>query len=623
MENVKEILQKLHKKYKNYEERVLSGLNTEVIKYKYEKKENVVLGLVLKNGSDSIYAHIKTIYLFDNKKKVYYLDNDNVVEVTNVISILTMKGFSVNESYNVASIFSKLFSSLSPYVLINYEPRTLRNLGDVIDFYQAKEPAKTRGEVQRRIDKLISSYSLKNYDTLGKVVSHRYHVDAYGFYEIKTGCKLEYIEKRLCVVRMFFLSPNPVEFSRIYIDDKRIIKCIKNNFGEWISAGRLHINQFDFSFDVNDLTDDFKNTRLWYYKDFIRNYKDNIGDAIFNVRFLLKLLREPIFEKLYKIGFLKKINDDEADIYLYDSTETLIKIWFGYYEKNEKNVHRAIGLNNYQCNRLSEKFVVTDSNQGDFLQIARYMFSNDLAPIDNNSFDRILDLFIEHFNKRVPFGVDYVAMCNVIGELKSLGKSSERILTIFENFYSDNKLSNCIYGFIDLVKMVGEIKRFGNVAENVVSNIDFIFKDDVELRNLHDAISDLYNGLQDNYMEELFKTLTKKWKRFLYDNDKFVITYPLSPADITNEGVVLRHCVKSYIDSISREETTILFLRKKEEPDKPYFTIEVTKNNKIRQIHGFSNCNLKKKSEEYKFVKEWARKNNLDFGSINEILGAM
>ena len=41
------------------------------------------------------------------------------------------------------------------------------------------------------------------------------------------------------------------------------------------------------------------------------------------------------------------------------------------------------------------------------------------------------------------------------------------------------------------------------------------------------------------------------------------------------EGQALRHCVGTYVKKVALEKSTILFMRKAKEPDKPFCTIEV------------------------------------------------
>ena len=74
---------------------------------------------------------------------------------------------------------------------------------------------------------------------------------------------------------------------------------------------------------------------------------------------------------------------------------------------------------------------------------------------------------------------------------------------------------------------------------------------------------------------------------------------------ITKEGVYLHHCVGGYINRVAEGRTNILFLRKNEEIDIPFFTIEVNNHNEIIQIHGLYNRWLGNEPDAVKFVIDW------------------
>lgn len=60
--------------------------------------------------------------------------------------------------------------------------------------------------------------------------------------------------------------------------------------------------------------------------------------------------------------------------------------------------------------------------------------------------------------------------------------------------------------------------------------------------------------------------------------------------ELKTEGECLHHCVGNYRDKVARGETMIFFIRKEEEPEKPYFTLEW--KGKIIQCRGFRNCDM-------------------------------
>ena len=131
---------------------------------------------------------------------------------------------------------------------------------------------------------------------------------------------------------------------------------------------------------------------------------------------------------------------------------------------------------------------------------------------------------------------------------------------------------------------------------------------------------DLYNSKKDKEYAQKFGKRKEIWEKWVFENDKFLITYPESTTDIANEGICLRHCVKSYIPSVLDGRTNILFLRKKEETNVPYFTIEIDNNGNLRQVHGFCNSNIRKNSEEHSFLIEWAKVNKFNIKDINRVL---
>lgn len=106
--------------------------------------------------------------------------------------------------------------------------------------------------------------------------------------------------------------------------------------------------------------------------------------------------------------------------------------------------------------------------------------------------------------------------------------------------------------------------------------------------------------------EKVLKEIAGKLE---YRNDKYMIVVPKKNIDIVKEGRELRHCAGAsdrYFDRIAQNETYICFLRKTEEPDKPYYTIEVEPGGTIRQHRGMDD--EEPEIEEVKpFLREWQR----------------
>lgn len=97
--------------------------------------------------------------------------------------------------------------------------------------------------------------------------------------------------------------------------------------------------------------------------------------------------------------------------------------------------------------------------------------------------------------------------------------------------------------------------------------------------------------------------------KYEYEGERFRIMVPGSFCDIVLEGMALHHCVggtERYFDRILQHETYICFLRRTEEPDRPFYTIEVEPGGTIRQHRGMYDG--EPDIEEVKpFLREWQK----------------
>ncbi len=96
--------------------------------------------------------------------------------------------------------------------------------------------------------------------------------------------------------------------------------------------------------------------------------------------------------------------------------------------------------------------------------------------------------------------------------------------------------------------------------------------------------------------QERIRKLEKKEKieRFAkllkreFDLGDYILRHPKDVKELEHEGRELQHCVATYLDRIISKDTDVMFLRKKSEPDKPFFTVEI-QNKRIVQVRTFKN----------------------------------
>lgn len=99
--------------------------------------------------------------------------------------------------------------------------------------------------------------------------------------------------------------------------------------------------------------------------------------------------------------------------------------------------------------------------------------------------------------------------------------------------------------------------------------------------------------------------------KYAYESDKFRIIVPQKIEEIIHEGRTLGHCIDTtdrYFDRISQKISYLVFLRRAEEPDRPWYTLEIEPGGTVRQQRTTGNNQDKKDAEEYMpFIREWQK----------------
>lgn len=131
-----------------------------------------------------------------------------------------------------------------------------------------------------------------------------------------------------------------------------------------------------------------------------------------------------------------------------------------------------------------------------------------------------------------------------------------------------------------------------------------------EVRNLEDIERDTRFRImtQSPYYLKLTTCMTSEDKEIFKDDD-FVVIAPRQPRDLFIEGLNMHNCVSMYISSVAQGESDIYFLRKKEEPDKSFGTLEVRPdkygNRRLSQAKAFANGRLPGAAQKY--LAKWCR----------------
>ena len=122
----------------------------------------------------------------------------------------------------------------------------------------------------------------------------------------------------------------------------------------------------------------------------------------------------------------------------------------------------------------------------------------------------------------------------------------------------------------------------------------------------HDELSRYIKKCRDEQTKRAFREVYENLaKKANLTSKKLQIVCPKQTDDLITEGQALHHCVGTYIERVAAKKCLIVFVRRVEEPKKPFVTVEVS-NGKIVQIRGERNSDPTK--EVKKFVDLWSRK---------------
>lgn len=121
----------------------------------------------------------------------------------------------------------------------------------------------------------------------------------------------------------------------------------------------------------------------------------------------------------------------------------------------------------------------------------------------------------------------------------------------------------------------------------------------------HEELNEIERTLERERKEETHRILEKQMNehkelrdRLEYRLGDLILIQPKSLQEIVDEGATLSHCVGGFAERHARGALTIMFLRRAKEPDKPYYTMEVSKEFRIVQCRGYANNVIHRGGEE-------------------------
>ena len=127
-----------------------------------------------------------------------------------------------------------------------------------------------------------------------------------------------------------------------------------------------------------------------------------------------------------------------------------------------------------------------------------------------------------------------------------------------------------------------------------------------DIRKLHDAVSANYRVKQDQFKAQAFEKKCDEYKEVSITSDRYFIRFPNDLADLIMEGSTMHHCVASYADRVIDGTSIIFFMRKAEDPETPYITMEFDRKGDLVQARKSRNATIAN-TEESAFIRQFQK----------------
>lgn len=497
---------------------------------------------------------------------------------------------------------------------------------DLEDWFLRDNSYKTKGAVGKKIDELCDKITL-NLDFL----KDRYKVESVpDSYYYHGANDIVYIDLTAdvdwAVLRyMFRRNDGSLDESyRVFVHNNgKVMLARKTGPNSWVTATNITSGWRGSKGKIVNTHEMRNHRRLSYIADMAESFPENsrLGKII-------TILRNPVSEQLWKAGFPNIVSNLLANNKFNENVHNM----FGEVNLKEKNLFAKFGMNKRQMETFDNCLIKEDgiirnsSYRVSSVRMIKQLFEvNDISHIDNETFENLIGMIVMmrnacYFNDITSsFGLPTELGLNINQQIKLW----LRLYRLGTKHQKDSP-NNTVYGNRgnNVFRLLHDtINLYNRFPANMKPDFDIQKVDSYsDVVRLHDGITALYNARQQEIADENNREKEEKMKKldekrkivFESEDDEFLIRLPVKLSEIIREGGSLNHCVGGYVDRHATGSTTILFLRKKSDKDKSFYTIEChgtdpKKGITVAQIHGQSNKWLGNNPEAVPFVLRWLR----------------
>ena len=218
--------------------------------------------------------------------------------------------------------------------------------------------------------------------------------------------------------------------------------------------------------------------------------------------------------------------------------------------------------------------------------------------------------------KQIEYLLQFMTLQQLINRIEKYTKE--------EKYYSENLTVGRYYDYLQM----REELEYDMSNEVYLHPKNLKRKHDQMVKERNARRDELHIVKKSNEFPDIAKKYNKLQKKYGYTKDGYIIRPAKNAEEIIMEGRILHHCVggDNYLRKHNEGQTTILFLRKELEPEKPYYTIEI-RDKELIQWYGIKDTKPDKEIigpwlERYiEMLKQGKRKKNVEEEQLMQAAG--
>lgn len=260
---------------------------------------------------------------------------------------------------------------------------------------------------------------------------------------------------------------------------------------------------------------------------------------------------------------------------------------------NATSLVKATELSTEQLDLIQQKIICLKESSGYYL-LRLFKFLPSFKGIPKNLFEEILQIVFNDSvsNQNLDFFNQHI--------LSLPGKLKQKLDKIM--LYTNPK-------FFEYTTLRESLKNLETIDESLFPMFPKIENLDELIMRLNSRIITLSNTEKYTKWNNAYDKVKETLFDYEFTDGEYSIIIPKQIEDLDIEGNTLHHCVGSFKEVVSSGKEIILFLRKKDSPNIPYYTIDLDTDGFIRQIHTSHNGNISDSKDADKlmaFLAKWA-----------------